>query len=54
MFAFELAVHPGPVRLRKLPMPLLLPGITIHPAFQNRVRDLIVQRPGQTRSGEPL
>lgn len=35
-------------------MPLLLPGIAVHPGFQNPIRDLIAQRPAQARSRKPL
>ena len=54
VLALQLAMHPGPVRLGILPMPLLLPGIAVHPGFQNRIRDLVAERPRQARGREPL
>jgi hypothetical protein len=54
VLALELPVHPGPIRLGTLPVPLLLPGILIHTGFEDTVGDIIAKRPDQARAGETL
>lgn len=55
MLALELAVHRRPVGLDRAPMPVptAVTGLGEQPRFQDRVGQIVRQRPGQARSLKP-